>query len=172
MPAPLLWLGAGVAASLASKKIKDTHRHSLTHVGHYPGESQDKVAAVNGALVCCGIYGAFDHTGIWVDGSIIELRGNGLIRAVSEQRFLHNRSGSQIHILCDQNNQPLVSAQTTQRAIAKLYQYSDYHVIKNNCHRFCWQCVSGQNTAVVSFHDLNQLLHRHFNTILSWHRLS
>ncbi|WJG07675.1 hypothetical protein [Aliiglaciecola sp. LCG003] len=168
MPLPLILLGAGLAALYARDKYTDSAIRNSVEVSSYPGEDDLSVLPQDGAIVSCGIFGMFDHTGIWLDGNIIELRGNGLIRAISAQRFLANRSGKKIYILCDEFAQPLIAESALDNATAQLYQYSKYHVIRNNCHRFVWRCVSGQPTAITSFYDLNQALYGYFSTSLKW----
>ena len=171
MALPLLWLGAGALAMLATKEyISETRTNSRIRL--MPGEGNASVAPQNGAVVSCGIYGVFDHTGIWVDGNIIELKGNGLIRGVSSQRFLQNRSGEFIYVACDHNNNPLVAEQAAQRAIEQLFQYSHYDVFKNNCHKFVWQCLSGQQQSLTRFSDLNQKMATLFNCDIHWQRAS
>lgn len=171
MPAPLIWLGAGLAALYAGSKYEESKREGRLSVAHYPGEGEIAVQPINGSVVCCGIYGVFDHTGIWVDDSIIELKGNGLIRGVSPERFMHDRSGEEIHIACDEYGQALVAQGAAQRATEQLYQYSDYHVIDNNCHRFVWNCVSGGRESLTRFSDLNDSLRQHFDSRISWQPL-
>lgn len=168
MPVPLIWLGAGIAALYAGDKLVKSNQESRQRVHHFPGEGTRLVKPVDGALVCCGIFGMFDHTGIWVDGDIIELKGNGLIRGISPERFMTNRSGEQIYILCDAAGNALVAPNTQNSAVAKLYQYSEYHVISNNCHRFVWNCISGDNKKITSFKELNDELHQFFQCSLSW----
>lgn len=47
-----------------------------------------------GAIVCCGVGGVLEHTGIWTeDNMIIEFDGNGLIKPISPTRFIKERSG-------------------------------------------------------------------------------
>ena len=167
MALPLLWLGAGALAILASKEYVSEAR-AKSRIRLMPGEGKEYVEPQNGAVVSCGIYGLFDHTGIWVDGNIIELKGNGLIRGVSAQRFLQNRSGECIYVACDNNNQPLVAGQAAERAIAQLFQYSHYDVFKNNCHKFVWQCLSGQQQSLTRFSDLNQKMAEWFNCDIHW----
>ncbi|MCC2615650.1 hypothetical protein LJ739_05300 [Aestuariibacter halophilus] len=169
MALPLLWLGAGLAAVYAGSRLTEGSERHRAPVDVYPGESGQRVKPVDGAIVCCGIYAAFEHTGVWLDDSIVELKGNGLIRAISPQRFLHDRSGSKIYVACDTHGQPLVANGTAQRASERLYQYSDYDVIKNNCHRFVWQCVSGRNDPVTYFSELNHALGRQFGQPVSWY---
>lgn len=171
MPLPLFWLGAGLATLVATDRAIESARNGRGRVRHYPGEGKVPVKAQSGAIVCCGIYGMFDHTGIWVDDSVVELRGNGLIRGISPERFLHNRSGEKIYLLCDLAGNPLIAKDAASRAAEQLFQYSEYHVMKNNCHRFVWRCVSGINTPITSFHDLNQSLHQFFACPLSWQPL-
>lgn len=169
MPAPLIWLGAGLAALYAGDKLSKQHLRNKQMVTHYPGESTNSVVPKDGSIVCCGIYGVFDHTGIWVDGNIIELRGNGLVRSISPDRFLDNRSGNKIFVLCDDNDKPLVSETGLINASNQLYSYSEYDVISNNCHRFVWQCVSNSSQIVTSFFELNKVLSTYFTQSLNWH---
>lgn len=137
-------------------------------VEHYPGESKVAIAPVDGAIVCCGIYGVFEHTGIWLDGHVIELHGSGLVKAVSPQRFLNDRSGEQIYMVCDKHLQPLVVDGAAERAIARIYTYIEYHPWGNNCHRFTFECVSGEKSAVCSFYDFNVAVNRYFHRRLYW----
>ncbi|MDO6692504.1 hypothetical protein Q4574_04365 [Aliiglaciecola sp. 3_MG-2023] len=168
MPVPLIWLGAGIAALYASDKVHQANKIKRQYVKHYPGEEQTLVHLQDGAIVCCGIFGVFEHSGIWVDGNIIELKGNGLIRGISPQRFLSNRSGKCIYVLCDDLGLPLISKHAASIAASKLYTYSDYDLIKNNCHRFVWNCVSHSEEALTSFSDLNKALFGYFDSSLSW----
>lgn len=137
-------------------------------VEHYPGESRVTVAPCDGAIVCCGIYGVFEHTGIWVDGHIVELHGSGLVKAVSPQRFLHDRSGEHIYLLCDKDFHPLIAENTDYRAISQVYTYIEYHPWGNNCHRFTCHCVTGKTNNVSSFYDFNLTLSRFFQCRLYW----
>ncbi len=171
MPAPLIWLGAGIAALYAGDKIAKVNAVSRERVHYFPGEGKELVKPVNGAIVCCGIYGVFEHTGIWIDGNIVELKGNGLIRGISPSRFMADRSGEYISILCDLNTNPLISAEAENNAINKLFTYSDYHVISNNCHRFVYHCVTGTNKTITSFSELNHHLFHYFQCPLSWQGL-
>lgn len=141
---------------------------SRAGVEHYPGESHVAVTPVNGAIVCCGIYGVFEHTGIWLDDHIIELHGSGLVKAVSSQRFLNNRSGENIYMLCDKDLHPLVADGSEQRAVSRIFTFIEYHPWSNNCHRFTYQCVAGQSNKVCSFYDFNVALHRYFKCRLYW----
>ena len=170
MALPLLWLGAGALALLATKEYAQETRIK-SRVSIMPGEGQNNVVPLDGAVVSCGIFGLFEHTGIWVDGNVIELKGNGLIRGISPSRFLHNRSGEFIYIACDQNNRPLVAELATQRATEQLFQYSEYHLFKNNCHKFVWQCISGQKLALTRFSDLNLRMAEFFNSDIHWQKV-
>jgi hypothetical protein len=171
MPAPLFWLGAGAIAMLASAKYSNDKRLEES-VASLPGNSEMQVKPVNGAIVTCGIYGLFEHTGIWVDGNILELKGNGLIRGISPNRFLQERSGEFIYIACDKNHTPLVDADAAERAISRLFTYSEYDVIKNNCHKFVWYCISGEDVSLTRFSDLNAKIAERFSTIIHWHQVT
>lgn len=159
MPIPLIWLGAGVAAVYSG--LKYTEQQHFLNAG-------PSVLPVDGALVSCGIFGLFEHSGIWLDGNIIELKGNGLIRAISPARFLAKRSGERIVIACDAQSQPLIAKNAAARAVAQLYQYREYDLLKNNCHRFVWNCISGKNEPLTRFRDLNQRLEQFFECRIVW----
>lgn len=101
MPLPLLWLGAAVSAAYAGNEIAKSLSCDEGNIALFPGErSTASVEPVNGAVVCCGIYDVLIHTGVWWEGMVIELAGTGLIRAVSAERFLANRSGDNIYTAC------------------------------------------------------------------------
>jgi hypothetical protein len=168
MPVPFLWLGAGAIAMLAGVKYSNDKRLGES-VSHLPGNSDIKVEPVNGAIVTCGVYGFFEHTGIWVDGNIVELKGNGLIRGISPSRFLQERSGDNIYIACDDTNMPLVHPDAANRAISQVFTYSEYDVLNNNCHKFVWQCISGETLSLTRFSELNQKIAEHFTKSISWH---
>jgi hypothetical protein len=168
MPAPLLWLGAGAIALLAAAKYSND-KSLKESVSSLPGNTDIAVEPVNGAIVTCGVYGLFEHTGIWVDGNILELKGNGLIRGISPNRFLQERSGDYIYIACDDNNNPLIQAGTADRAISRLFSYSEYDVIKNNCHKFVWHCISGEDVPLTRFSELNQKMAERFSKTIHWH---
>lgn len=175
MAIPLVWLGA--AAAVTYLGIKNSHKMSPKRgfVDHFPGESSVPVAPKNGAVVCCEVYGVLDHTGIWVDDSIVELNGNGLVRAISPGRFLAERSGDKIFVACDEFDDPLVTHKTHERAISHVYEYRDYDLLKNNCHRFVWEMVTGKDgyfrESMTSFSDFNQNLSVLHDSLISWHVL-
>jgi hypothetical protein len=168
MPVPLLWLGAGVIASLAAVKYSNDKKLQES-VSSLPGNTDIKVVPKNGAIVTCGVYGLFEHTGIWVDGNILELKGNGLIRGISPKRFLQERSGDDIYIACGSNNIPLIQPETAERAISRIFSYSEYDVFNNNCHKFVWHCISGEDIPLTRFSALNQKIAERFATTIHWH---
>lgn len=172
MPAPLLWLGAAVAGLYASNKANERYLKHTSVVGHFPGESTFRVRPVNGAIVSCGIFGVLDHTGIWFNGKIIELNGDGLIRSISPSRFLQNRSGDKIYIACDNDFNVLFSESSVSYCIDNLYDYRHYDVLSNNCHRFVSEAILGVDTKVTSFSDLNEVLNQVFTTTIHWHQLN
>ncbi|MCF2946965.1 hypothetical protein L0668_02525 [Paraglaciecola aquimarina] len=167
MPAPLFWFGASALALLAGAKYSSDKQFKQV-VGTLPGDCDRAVKPMDGAIVCCGVYEMFDHSGIWLDGKIIELKGNGLIRGVSPQRFLKDRSGEQIFIACNSVYQPFAERQTFENAVARIFEYSQYDVVNNNCHNFVWQCISGENEKVMRFVELNRLLSERFKRMIHW----
>ncbi|MCU7553985.1 hypothetical protein OCL06_05175 [Alteromonas sp. ASW11-19] len=168
MPLPLLWLGAGLAAAYATSQWVREQQKADGHIRHFPGEHAEQVKPVDGALVCCGIYGLFQHTGIWLGGNIIELKGNGLVRGISPERFLHNRSGERIYIACHSNHRPLVDPKAAARALARVYSYSEYDVLNNNCHRFVYEMITGEVKPITRFGELNAAVSRYFSACIHW----
>lgn len=191
MALPILWLGAAALSALAAKELADDRKSqqrkrkysyspetldsAAEHdpvVAIYPSDlfnTEQKVKPEYGAIVCCGIGGLLDHTGIWVgDDTIIELDGNGLIKAVSSARFTQERSGENIFIACDSNAEPITSELAAERATSQIFQYRDYHVIENNCHNFIWQCFSPNDGQITTFKSLNRRLAQLANRKIYW----
>lgn len=195
MALPLLLLGAAFSAlavnelaedrvdkQLRRKRFKkvETLGHLARHdspVAIYPSDlllslSNDQLTSVApqvGAVVCCGLGGLLDHTGIYIgDNTIVELAGNGLVKAVSMERFLSERSGSNIFIACDSNGEPLTSNLAAQRAIEQIFKFYEYDVISNNCHRFIWQCFEQRNHELTTFKTLNLHLAEYYDRVIYW----
>lgn len=191
MALPLLWLGAAAISAFAVKGLADDRKNQQqkrsysyrakslddlepheSPVAIYPTDlfhTYEVVEPEFGAIVCCGIGGVLDHTGIWVgDNTIIELDGRGLIKPISRERFIDNRSGKNIFVACDSKANCLTSEIAAHRAIKQIYQYQDYHVIDNNCHQFIWQCFNANGKPVTTFKQLNEQLAVHFNRQIYW----
>lgn len=112
-----------------------------------------------GTVLVCEIYHLFEHSGIYLgDGLIVELAGSGLVRAISSDRFLSNRSGEQLFALCDTKGRPIANYDGAQRAVAQIYSYQPYDVITHNCHQFVARCLTGKQHKVTSFFDLRSEL--------------
>lgn len=168
MPAPLIWLSAACLGLYASNKANNQYLKRKKVVSAMPGESEFIVQAVNGSIVTCGIYGVLDHTGIWVNGNIYELSGEGLVRCLSPARFLGKRSGSKIYVACNELHQPLYSLAGVERAQQNLYSLKNYHLYRQNCHKFVAETLADKSVNIVSFSDLNKFLHQHFNSTVHW----
>ncbi len=191
MPLPLLWIGAAAVSALAVKSLSDDRKSQQSKRGRYrkvqtlsdlerhespiaiyPSDmmsTEQLVRPAVGAIVCCGIGGVLDHTGIWVDdNTIVELDGEGLIKPISVNRFTKERSGKQIFMACDSNAKPLACEKAAQRALEQIFQLRDYHVIDNNCHQFVWQCFKLGDENVTTFKDLNINLSKMFNRKIYW----
>ncbi|USD35924.1 MULTISPECIES: hypothetical protein [Ferrimonas] len=128
-----------------------------------------RVAPQPGSLVACHVYGAIEHVGIWVDDDqIVELHGSGLVRVVSPRRFLQGRTGQRLFVCVDRHHRPLVDLGAIERSGQSLYQYRRYDLLKDNCYRFVWFCLSGKQRRFDSFGALNQALAQHFGQDLYW----
>lgn len=168
MPAPLIWLGAAALGLYSANQANTAYLKRKRIVDAMPGESQHVIAPVNGSIVTCGIYGVLDHTGIWVDGNIYELAGSGLVRCISPTRFIGDRSGSQIYVACDADNQPLFDTDAVKRAQMLLYTSVDYHLLRQNCHKFVAELLASRDVDVTSFSDLNSFLYDFFARSIRW----
>ena len=191
MPLPLLWLGAAAVSALAVKGLSDDRKSQQKQrsryrkvqtlidlerhespIAIYPSDMMSTEQVVKpkvGAIVCCGIGGVLDHTGIWVDdNTIIELDGEGLIKPISVKRFTKERSGKHIFMACDSNAQPLACTEAAKKAMEQIFQMREYDVIDNNCHKFVWQCFQLDNKKVTTFKDLNLNLAKKFNRKIYW----
>jgi hypothetical protein len=126
--------------------------------------STQVLTPVNGSVVCCGIFGALTHSGIWVNGGIIELSGSGLVRSVSPQRFIHDRSGEQIYVMANQHAEVLGADTAADFAQARIFEYLNYDVFNNNCHRFIANCYQFSDChEVMLFADLTKKLASYFS---------
>ncbi|MBY6188533.1 lecithin retinol acyltransferase family protein [Marinobacter hydrocarbonoclasticus] len=177
LPALLMLAGALAAAEYQHHRRsvqRNRHRTPEGPAGMALSPSQllpgrVRVEPQPGAVMACHVFGVVEHTGIWLgEGAIAELHGSGLVRAVSTQRFLANRSGGTVFCLCDHRHQPLSSDTVAERAAQALFTYRDYHLTDNNCHRFVWHCLSGEERRIGSFAALNRLLAGHYNAHLYW----
>ncbi|NQZ23008.1 MAG: hypothetical protein HRT53_13250 [Colwellia sp.] len=191
MPLPLLWLGAAAISALAVKELADDRKKQQRKRRYYRGvqtldslkrhespvvtyptdlfSTEQKVKPAVGAIVCCGIGGLLDHTGIWMgDNTIIELDGNGLIKPISVQRFTKERSGKNIFVACDSQGNPMTSELAANRAHQQIFQCHDYHMIDNNCHQFIWQCFKPKDSNLTTFKELNVRLANFFDRKIYW----
>ena len=196
MAFPLLLLGAAALSAFAVQELTDDrnkmHRKRKNSnkvetleklskhdspVAIYPSDMLLSMASGNvvkvepeiGAIVCCGLGGILDHTGIYIgDNTIVELSGNGLVKAISMNRFIAERSGKQIFIACDSLEQPLVSVSAAQKATEQVFNYYEYDVINNNCHRFIWECFTQRDSNFTTFKALNYRLAKYYNRVIYW----
>ncbi|MCE9679632.1 lecithin retinol acyltransferase family protein [Shewanella sp. AS1] len=190
MALPLIWLGGAALGAIFVADERNKHKQLMLdrRLGRAPtkylaeqaaplspsllNRGEVKVKPEPGAVVCCFVFGVIEHTGIWIgDDTLIELHGSGLVRAVSSKRFLAGRSGSRIYQACDHQHQPLIAPDALHRAEQAIFQYREYDLFDNNCHRFVWSCVSGEEKSITSFNALNQQLGRYFDQALYWDEL-
>ena len=115
-----------------------------------------------GSLVYCDIY-LWEHSGIVIaDDAIVHLNGDGCIEVVSYAQFLRRLEGwnnaMSIYASSVKNQAGEVysvgSERAAERAIEMIGQRWDYHLWRNNCHRFSHYCLSGQNSDVTFFTEL------------------
>lgn len=191
MALPLLWLGVAAVSALTIKGLNDDRESKQRQrrniyrpqtlsslkeyespIAIYPSDflvSGEKVTPCIGAIVCCGIGGVLDHTGIWLgDNMIVELAGTGLIKAVSSQRFISERSGKQIFIACDSLGKPLANVEAARRASEQIFQYQKYHMLDNNCHQFVWQCFNPTDSNLSTLKSLSCRLAQYYDRMIYW----
>ena len=186
---PLIWLGGAAIGALALAEEK--HRRDKIELDRRLGRLNDvkfdsgavmepsvlfstesQISPQIGSIVCCHVYGVIEHTGIWLENDIIaELHGSGLIRAVSVRRFLAGRSGENIYIASNTAHEALANTQAVSRATKCLFSYRDYDLFNNNCHRFVWYCLTGDDQPIYHFSHFNEQLSEYFKTPVFWDRL-
>lgn len=112
---------------------------------------REKTEPVIGSIVYCnlGLTGQLmvEHTGIYIgNGQIVELQGNGQIAIVNRQEFLKGRSldSFSIWVACYGNSSKAIGDESVaQRAQAQVGNTRNYHLLKDNCHRFTSGCITG-----------------------------
>ena len=173
MALPLIAAGLALGAAILHESNKKHYKNLEIDRNNRDGEQDYKpdlvkspsdiynrgfsVKPLAGSIVCCEVYNFLDHTGIWIDEfTIIELSNSGLIKSVSADRFLQERSGQNIFVACDNNHQPIVIPGAQKRALENVYSYREYDVIENNCHRFVNYCLTGFNDELSRFTTLNK----------------
>jgi hypothetical protein len=133
---------------------------------------REKTEPVIGSIVYCnlGLTGRImvEHTGIYIgNGQIVELQGKasgGKIAIVNRKQFLENRSldSYSIWVACDGNSSKAIGDELiAQRAKAEVGKTRNYHLLKDNCHRFTSGCITG------NFNNNDTLFIKLRNTIRS-----
>ena len=107
------------------------------------------------------------YLGIWVGDAIVELQGSGLIRIVSPQRFLKDRSGGTIYVACI-NKLPIENRGLVEAAINQVYQFRNYDLLKNNCYRFCFACLAGHEEYIETFTEFNHRISDFYKAEVEW----
>ncbi|WP_417346872.1 hypothetical protein [Ferrimonas sp.] len=132
-------------------------------------EGKARVVPQPGSLVACHVYGAVEHVGVWVArDQIVELHGSGLVRVVSPRRFIHGRTGRKLFVCVDRHHRPLVMPGSVERAATTLYQYREYDLLRDNCYRFVWYCLTGEQRSFDTFGGLNRALAKLHHSDLYW----
>ncbi|TKB50644.1 hypothetical protein FCL40_05710 [Ferrimonas sediminicola] len=166
------WILAALAGGLAAadyKRGRDRARRRRYHelspdprLKLRPSEWDEGKARVDprpGSLVACHVYGAVEHVGLWVaPDQIIELHGSGLVRLVSPRRFVQGRTGRKLFVCVDRHHRPLTVVASVERAARCLYQHRNYDLFRDNCYRFVWYCLTGEQRRFDSFGGLNRAL--------------
>jgi len=187
MPLPIFLLGAGVLGGLFinEQHKKYLRKQDIDRLGY---KSKNEVIArspsdllpsskahkmIPGAVVCCHVYGGFEHTGIVIeDDLIIELHGSGLVKGVSAKRFLSSRSGENIFIACNKSGHAFTFCDAIPRAQQELYKYYDYSLFECNCYSHSWSCITGTVGKIKSFDDFNLNLYRLTQEEIYWDRVA
>ncbi len=189
MPLPLFVIGASIFSGLAliDSYKKSLHKQDINRsindfkqsdkiIGREPSEllpSAMSHVLMPGAIVCCHVYGAIEHTGIVIeDNLIVELHGDGLVKAVSEKRFLNNRSGSHLFIACDQQGVAFNYPVASNRACNEIFQFYDYNLLSQNCYSHTWFCLSGKREKITNFSEFNKKLFSLTAHKIHWDRVS
>lgn len=185
MPLPIFIIGASIVGGLL---INDQHKKYLKKqdsdrleyktknniIARSPSDllpSSKSQKMIPGTIVCCHVYGGFEHTGIVIDDNlIIELHGSGLVKAVSAKRFLSSRSGETIFIACNKVGEAFTFYDAIERAQQEAYKYYDYHIFECNCYTHTLSCIIGRIVKLNSFEDFNTQLYQLTQESIYWDR--
>ena len=185
MPLPIFIIGASILGGLF---INDQHKKHLKKqdidrlgyktknniVARSPSDllpSNKTHKMLPGTIVCCHVYGGFEHTDIVIDDNlIIELHGSGLVKAVSAKRFLASRSGENIFIACNKLGEAFIFNDAIERAHQEVYKYYDYHLFECNCYIHTLSCIIGKVEKLNSFEDFNTHLYKLTQEPIYWDR--
>jgi hypothetical protein len=126
----------------------------------------DPIHLKPGAIVHCGLYGAIEHSGIYIgNGNIIELTGKnsgGKIQVTNFDGFTDGTGHSTIYAACH-NGRLLYSDNIKNRAIAKSGGARNYNLITENCHIFTSECITGEASTNTFFTFLELEIKKYFD---------
>lgn len=125
-----------------------------------------------GSVVCCEVFNAFDHTGVWIDrDTIIEFSNSGLVKAVSAERFLKQRSGNHIYVANDKKGQSIQFEGLADRAVRRVFTYNEYDLAENNCHNFVYQCITNSDDKITLFSSLTKAISNLSGSQVYWDKV-
>ena len=126
-------------------------------------ELRDCVDLEPGSIVYCNLFGALEHSGIYVGGGqIVELTGKGEIRMTNISGFTEGTGSSGVYVACH-NGKVLSCNSIKNRAMRQEGDETDYHVLFNNCHKFTSSCLNGDtNNLDTSFWLLGMEVKNYF----------
>ena len=109
---------------------------------------RDAVTPVRGSLLYCDMaFGYMDHSGIYVGNNrIVQLGGSGHIKYVSPREFIKDKTAISIYVSCIDES-PVGDERAADRAEASVGSTRDYSLLRNNCHIFCSECLTGQSNS-------------------------
>lgn len=163
MPLPALALAGLVAGVAINSKLLEHNRRRVT--------SRRYITPKFGSIVCCEIYQELEHTGIWIaDDVIIEFSNNGLVKAMSAERFLKGRSGGTIFVATKPNGDPFALQDCGNSALNCVYSFCEYDLFRNNCHSFVARCIGAHDT-ITTFTELHRLIETKSNSVISWDKV-
>jgi hypothetical protein len=65
-------------------------------------------------------------------------------------------------------NNPIAEPLSIGRAQSQLFKLYDYHLVRQNCHKFVAEMIAGYPSDVTSFSDLNEFLSTYFDSAIDW----
>lgn len=100
------------------------------------------------------------HTGIIIGSDrIVELTGSGRIQICSFKEFKdmsHGIASNKIEVACDHLGRPYSRSGWANRARMFKDRYTEYDLLKNNCHGFVLQCILGHSRTPHSCRTIEQ----------------
>lgn len=124
-----------------------------------------------GCVVYCNLAGIAEHTGVYVGrGKIAHLDGSGRIELVTKAQFLARLDGRNpadtVFVSCNNQGKVVGHKDWATRALSIVGEQREYSLLRDNCHQFVAECVTGflqYGLGTWQFNRLNDYLGEYYS---------